>query len=144
MPPPSKRPRYGKSMITARLLGPSSAGAPSHLSLPRSCAIFSVVNWMVAHAHVEGIQVGFAKKCASTVQRGIGASHSVSRFSRQCAWKLCHNSWKMRSIVQLHSELTFPMLSFEPCWHIQNRPTCIRRPSIRWCSWGDLSVAKRV
>ncbi|CAJ1942076.1 unnamed protein product [Cylindrotheca closterium] len=56
MPPPSKRPRYGKSMITSRLLGPSSVGAPSHLTLPRSCAIFSVVNWMVAHAHVEGIQ----------------------------------------------------------------------------------------
>jgi len=55
----TKKPRFGNSMITSRLLGPSSKGAPSHLQLPRSCAIYSIVNWMVAHPEVEGIQVRF-------------------------------------------------------------------------------------
>lgn len=44
-------------MITSRLLGPSSEGAPSHLNLPKSCGIYSVVNWMVAYPDVEGIQI---------------------------------------------------------------------------------------
>lgn len=52
-----KKPRYGNSMITSRLLGPSSQGKPSHLQLPSSCAIYSIVNWMVAYPEVEGIQV---------------------------------------------------------------------------------------
>ena len=50
-------------MITSRLLGPSSKGAPSHLQLPRSCAIYSIVNWMVAYPEVEGIQI----RCVSTL-----------------------------------------------------------------------------
>lgn len=53
----NKKPRFGNSMITGRLLGPSSKGEPSHLQLPRSCAIYSIVNWMVAYPDVEGIQV---------------------------------------------------------------------------------------
>jgi hypothetical protein len=43
-------------MITDRLLGPTADGKPSHLNLPTSCAIYSIVNWMVAHPDVEGIQ----------------------------------------------------------------------------------------
>jgi hypothetical protein len=43
-------------MITDRLLGPTANGTPSHLNLPTSCAIYSIVNWMVAHPDVEGIQ----------------------------------------------------------------------------------------
>ncbi len=50
-------------MITSRLLGPSSKGVPSHLQLPRSCAIYSIVNWMVAYPEVEGIQI----KCVATL-----------------------------------------------------------------------------
>jgi hypothetical protein len=53
---PPKKPKYGSSMITARLLGPTAAGAPSHLHLPTNCAMYSIVNWMVAHPNVEGIQ----------------------------------------------------------------------------------------
>ncbi|KAG7336827.1 hypothetical protein IV203_035422 [Nitzschia inconspicua] len=52
----STKPKYGKSMITDRLFGPTDDGTPSHLNLPTSCAIYSIVNWMVAHPDVEGIQ----------------------------------------------------------------------------------------
>lgn len=51
-----QKPRYGNSMITMRLWGPTAAGVPSHLNLPKSCAIYSIVNWMVAHPNVRGIQ----------------------------------------------------------------------------------------
>jgi len=52
-----KRVKLGTSMITARLLGPSQAGEPGNLALPWSCAIYSIVNWMVAFLDVEGIQI---------------------------------------------------------------------------------------
>mmetsp|Transcript_28933 Transcript_28933/g.69834 ORF Transcript_28933/g.69834 Transcript_28933/m.69834 type:complete len:481 (-) Transcript_28933:1362-2804(-) len=52
-----KKPKLGKSMITDRLLGPSQAGDPGSLTLPWSCAIYSIVNWMVAFLDVEGIQI---------------------------------------------------------------------------------------
>lgn len=52
----STKPKYGRSMITDRLFGPTADGTPSHLNLPASCAIYSIVNWMVAHPEVEGIQ----------------------------------------------------------------------------------------
>lgn len=48
--------KYGNSMITARLLGPTATGVPSHLNLPTNCAMYSIVNWMVAYPNVEGIQ----------------------------------------------------------------------------------------
>jgi hypothetical protein len=56
-PPPedTKKPKYGKSMITDRLFGPTADGTPSHLNLPTNCAIYSIVNWMVAHPDVGGI-----------------------------------------------------------------------------------------
>lgn len=44
-------------MITTRLLGPSKDGDPGSLTLPWSCAIYSIVNWMVAFLDVEGIQI---------------------------------------------------------------------------------------
>lgn len=50
--------RLGRSMITDRLLRPTLAGDVADVNLPWSCAIYSVVNWMVAFADVEGIQVG--------------------------------------------------------------------------------------
>lgn len=53
----SKRPKHGNSMITSRLLGPSLAGDPGNLNLPWSCAIYSIVNWMVGFLDVEGIQI---------------------------------------------------------------------------------------
>ena len=44
--------------MTARLLGPSkSASIAGQLDLPWSCAIFSIVNWMVAFTNVVGIQI---------------------------------------------------------------------------------------
>jgi len=52
----SQKPKYAQSMITRRLWGPTAAGVPSHLNLPKSCAIYSIVNWMVAHPNVRGIQ----------------------------------------------------------------------------------------
>jgi hypothetical protein len=52
----TQKPKFGQSMITNRLLGPSAMGVPSHLNLPKSCAIYSIVNWMVAHPNVQGIQ----------------------------------------------------------------------------------------
>ena len=54
----SKKVRYGNSKLTKRLLGPSiENGVGGPVELPWSCAIYSVVNWMVAFADVEGIQV---------------------------------------------------------------------------------------
>lgn len=52
-----KKARTAISMITDRLLGPSASGVPGNLDLPWSCAIYSIVNWMVAYSDVEGIQV---------------------------------------------------------------------------------------
>jgi hypothetical protein len=51
-----KRVKYGHSMLTQRLLGPSADGTPGQNDLPWSCAIYSIVNWMVAFSDVEGIQ----------------------------------------------------------------------------------------
>jgi len=49
--------RFGSSMLTDRLLRPTQAGYVDNVNLPWSCAIYSVVNWMVAFADVEGIQI---------------------------------------------------------------------------------------
>jgi hypothetical protein len=49
--------RLGTSMITNRLLRPTAAGEVDNVNLPWSCAIYSVVNWMVAFQDVEGIQI---------------------------------------------------------------------------------------
>lgn len=43
-------------MITSRLYGPAQGSEPSNLNLPWSCAIYSIVNWMVAFSDVEGLQ----------------------------------------------------------------------------------------
>ena len=48
--------KYGQSMLTQRLLGPSVGGSVAEVELPWSCAIYSIVNWMVAFSGVEGIQ----------------------------------------------------------------------------------------
>jgi len=56
-PQKEKKPKIGNSMITDRLLGPSASGDPGNLHLPWSCAIYSIVNWMVSFSDVEGIQV---------------------------------------------------------------------------------------
>ena len=54
----AKTQRYGSSKLTQKLLGPSiENGIGGPVELPWSCAIYSVVNWMVAFADVEGIQV---------------------------------------------------------------------------------------
>lgn len=51
------QPRFGRSMLTERLLRPTRTGDVDNVNLPWSCAIYSVVNWMVAFVDVEGIQV---------------------------------------------------------------------------------------
>jgi hypothetical protein len=46
------------STLTNKLLGPANHGVvDGNVSLPWSCAIYSVVNWMVAFADVAGIQL---------------------------------------------------------------------------------------
>jgi hypothetical protein len=50
------KPTYGHSQLTQRLLGPSKTGQAGNVNLPWSCAIYSIVNWMVAFADIEGIQ----------------------------------------------------------------------------------------
>lgn len=51
------RVKYGHSKLTQRLLGPvHGSGVAGHVDLPWSCAIYSVVNWMVAFTDVAGIQ----------------------------------------------------------------------------------------
>ncbi|KAL7513305.1 hypothetical protein ACHAXN_010387 [Cyclotella atomus] len=51
------QPRLGRSMLTERLLRPTRTGEVNNVNLPWSCAIYSVVNWMVAFVDVEGIQI---------------------------------------------------------------------------------------
>jgi len=51
-----KKVKYGHSKLTQRLLGPSVGGSVTEIELPWSCAIYSIVNWMVAFSGVEGIQ----------------------------------------------------------------------------------------
>jgi hypothetical protein len=52
--------KYGFSSLTSRLLGPAITGeAGTNVELPWSCAIYSIVNWMVTFGDVEGIQVRF-------------------------------------------------------------------------------------
>lgn len=63
-----KKLKIGQSMITDRLLGPSASGQPGNLELPWSCAIYSIVNWMVSFNDVEGIQVCMVES---------GAHHNV-------------------------------------------------------------------
>jgi hypothetical protein len=55
-------------MITNRLWGPTAAGVPSHLNLPKPCAIYSIVNWMVAHPNVRGIQTMCIKSLPSLLE----------------------------------------------------------------------------
>ena len=52
-----KRPRFGHSKLTQRLLGPTQDGSAGDVNLPWSCAIYSIVNWMIAFSDAEGIQV---------------------------------------------------------------------------------------
>ena len=66
--PASKKPKFASSSITAKLLGVSSKGAASHTFLPKSCAVFSIVNWMVAHTDVEGIQAMCIKALPSLLE----------------------------------------------------------------------------
>lgn len=50
--------KFGVSKLTNNLLAPVlSAGVAGNVGLPWSCAIYSVVNWMVAFADVSGIQL---------------------------------------------------------------------------------------
>mmetsp|Transcript_4735 Transcript_4735/g.8426 ORF Transcript_4735/g.8426 Transcript_4735/m.8426 type:complete len:1499 (+) Transcript_4735:34-4530(+) len=49
--------RFAQSALTDRLLRPTQAGDVDNVNLPWSCAIYSVVNWTVAFADVEGIQI---------------------------------------------------------------------------------------
>ena len=44
-------------MITSRLFGAAPGGEPGNMNLPWSCAIYSIVNWMVAFSDVEGLQI---------------------------------------------------------------------------------------
>jgi len=48
--------KFGRSMITSRLFGSVPGNEPKNLNLPWSCAIYSIVNWMVAFSDVEGLQ----------------------------------------------------------------------------------------
>jgi len=52
----SKRPKFANSVLTNRILGPTSSGQVGNMYLPWSCAIYSIVNWMVAFSDVEGIR----------------------------------------------------------------------------------------
>ena len=51
-----KKIKFAHSKLTERLLGPTNTGEAGDVNLPWSCAIYSVVNWMVAFSDVEGMQ----------------------------------------------------------------------------------------
>lgn len=53
-----QQPKYSHSKLTERLLGPTKhSKRAGPVGLPWSCAIYSVVNWMVAFIDVLGIQI---------------------------------------------------------------------------------------
>lgn len=53
----SRKVKYGSSKLTRKLLGPvHQAGIAGNVDLPSSCAVYSIVNWMVTFADVAGIQ----------------------------------------------------------------------------------------
>ena len=54
-PSKKRKIKYGSSKLTQRLLLPAG-GVTSNTELPWSCAIYSIVNWMVCFADVEGMQ----------------------------------------------------------------------------------------
>ena len=62
------QPRFGRSMLTERLLRPTRSGDVDNVNLPWSCAIYSVVNWMVAFVDVEGIQVSSETRSAFSLK----------------------------------------------------------------------------
>jgi len=56
--PKKNKIKYGLSKLTRNLLGPAQGSRiAGNVSLPWSCAIYSVVNWMVAFTDVVGIQL---------------------------------------------------------------------------------------
>lgn len=68
--PPKRRKKttYGSSMITRRLLLPAATGETSNREMPWSCAIYSIVNWMVGFSDVEGIQTMCLKVLPSLLE----------------------------------------------------------------------------
>jgi len=56
-PKKRRKTNLAPSDITSRLLGSTSHGERGYQELPWSCAIYSIVNWMVSFSDVEGIQV---------------------------------------------------------------------------------------
>jgi len=50
------KPKFSPSKLTQRLLGATKTGNAGPVNLPWSCAIYSVINWMVAFNDVLGIQ----------------------------------------------------------------------------------------
>ena len=85
--------RFGRSMLTNRLLR-------ANVNLPWSCAIYSVVNWMVAFTDVEGIQVSFINtfayclKNSSLLETLLCHCALVPSLLRSCALSAFHTSSK--------------------------------------------------
>jgi len=95
--------RLGRSMLTDRLLRPTQAGEVDNVNLPWSCAIYSVVNWMVAFADVEGIQVRYMFVLIQTHYSDFinSFSHNIMlplplHHLRLCASSAYHTSSRMK------------------------------------------------
>jgi hypothetical protein len=77
---PKAKVKFGVSKLTNNLLAPvHSAGVAGNVGLPWSCAIYSVVNWMVAFADVSGIQLMCLKVLPDLLvdeQQRISAQHA--------------------------------------------------------------------
>lgn len=67
-PNKKRKVRYVPSMITQRLLLPSSGGVVTRQELPWSCAIYAIVNWMVGFSNAEGIQTMCLKVLPSLME----------------------------------------------------------------------------
>jgi len=67
---PKTGPTYAPSKLTAGLLGSNEGKSrePGHVDLPWSCAVYAVINWMVAFSDVLGIQVTCLKALPSLLE----------------------------------------------------------------------------
>lgn len=105
--------RLGRSMLTDRLLRPTQAGDVDNVNLPWSCAIYSVVNWMVAFADVEGIQVSsgmcFRPQDDSCYSCSMLTLPPFLLLHRLCVSSACHTFSKTKAKERPPNEQALPI-----------------------------------
>jgi hypothetical protein len=136
------QPRFGRSMLTERLLRPTRTGEVDNVNLPWSCAIYSVVNWMVAFVDVEGIQVSHCLPMLSMQIPNL-IIFLPNYLSRSCASKSYHTSLRMKPREQQRSVLDSLIVSYVPWSSSQTVLNFTLLHSIRLCFLQGLLVVMK-